>query len=257
MSFWDIFDLASPAAFAAAAVAVVFAGFLRGFVGFGAALVTAPVLSLAFSPTIAVAIAFLSGLPAVVQLLPTAIRYADRPFILPVAIGCFLFAPVGAFVLVAGDPRLLKIGIAAAVVLMTMLMWRGWRFAGAPGRPVLFVAGAIAGVLQGLAGIGGPPVVTVALARPGAPETQRGNVLAAVTALTLAAAIPFWGLGLFTAEALWLSLLFVPLHTAAAWGGTICFEKIGRRHYRRAALTALTVVGVASLVAALQDYLSG
>ena len=63
--------------FALAVAAVLLAGFLRGFTGFGAALIVVPALSAIYSPTVAVPIAFLSGLPSVFQLLPTVIRHGN------------------------------------------------------------------------------------------------------------------------------------------------------------------------------------
>jgi hypothetical protein len=51
-------------------LAVTIAGLLRGFVGFGAALISVPVFSLVLGPRTAIAINAVMGLPAVFQLLP-------------------------------------------------------------------------------------------------------------------------------------------------------------------------------------------
>ncbi|MEQ9122384.1 MAG: sulfite exporter TauE/SafE family protein, partial [Alphaproteobacteria bacterium] len=68
--FTEIAGAAGAWGLLGASAAVFLAGFMRGFVGFGAALVVVPVLSVVFSPSVAVPIAFLSGLPSVLQLLP-------------------------------------------------------------------------------------------------------------------------------------------------------------------------------------------
>lgn len=248
---------AGPPALAAAAAAVFLAGFLRGFVGFGAALITVPALSLIFSPAIAVPIAFLSGLPSVLQLLPTAIRHAERPFVWPVAVAAFLAAPFGTWLLVIAEPGLLKIVIAVAVLAMTAFLHRGWKLATRPGRPTLFAAGAVAGLIQGVAGIGGPPVVAMALSRPGEARVQRANVIAAVTALAFSTALPLWRLGLFTEQVLWLGFVFVPIHMAAACLGARFFDRSGHKHFRRAALLALAAIGLFTLAIALRDYGAG
>ena len=61
---------------AVATAATFVGGFIRGFVGFGGALVSILVISLLLGPKAAVAIATLAGLPAMFQILPAAIRHS-------------------------------------------------------------------------------------------------------------------------------------------------------------------------------------
>lgn len=252
--FTDIAGAAGAWGLLGASAAVFLAGFMRGFVGFGAALVVVPVLSVVFSPSVAVPIAFLSGLPSVLQLLPTAVRHAERAFVGPIAIAAFVTAPLGTLVLASADPALLKIGIAGVVLAMAAFLASGWRLTRRPGRPALFATGALAGFIQGVAGVGGPPAVAAALARAGDETAQRANVIAAVTALACSTAIPLWRLGLLTPDVFWLALLFTPIHSGAAWLGARRFDRGGQRHYRVAALATLAAVGVFTLVLALRDY---
>lgn len=240
-----------------AGAAVLLAGFLRGFVGFGAALIAVPSLSLVFSPAVAIPIACLSGLPSVIQFLPTAIRHADRPFVAPMALAAFLAAPLGTWLLVSAAPELVRIGIGVTVLAMAAFLHRGWRLTRRPGKLLLLAVGGAAGFIQGIAGVGGPPVVAVALSRAGDAVTQRANVIAAVTALALSTVLPLWRLGLFTEEVLWLSLVFVPLHTGAAWLGARFFRHSGDRHFRAAALLTLSAIGAFTLAISLRDYLAG
>jgi len=254
---FELFEIgvgaAGPLGFAAAMAAVVLAGVLRGFAGFGAALVVVPVLSIVYAPVVAVPISFLSGLPALLQMLPTAVRHADRAFITPVAVAAFALTPLGAWALAIAPAGPMKIAVALAVLAMVWFMHRGWRLERRPGRWALATAGGVAGLIQGAAGIGGPPVVTMALVSADDPVRQRANVIAAVTALSLATALPLWRLGLFTQEVIALSLLFVPAHSVAAWLGARWFERSGHRHYRQAALAILFAVGLITLAMALHN----
>ena len=256
MTFVEAMSLTSPVGFAVAGLAILLAGFLRGFVGFGAALIAIPVLSLVFAPAIALPIAFFSGLPSMLQLLPTAIRHGERQIIMTFGIGAFLAAPLGTWLLVIIAPEILKMIIAVLVIFMAAFLFRGGRLKGTPSRPVIFGAGIFAGFVQGVAGVGGPPAVAIALARTGTPTTQRANVIGAVSALSLSTAAPLWALGLFTPEVLWLSLFFAPLHTGAAFLGVRFFAAGGQRHFRIAALATLGIIGVATFIAAVQNYLA-
>lgn len=234
--------------------AVALGGFLRGFVGFGAALVIVPVLGLVVGPRAAVAISCLMGLPAVMQLLPEAARRAERPVVLPICAAIFAATPVGAGVLVTVDPAIMQIVISLLVVAMVAFLASGWKLTREPGLGTLVGAGVAGGLVQGIGGIGGPPVVAVALARPGSPEQQRGNVLALMTAIALSSVLPLAWLGLFTRQALVGGLLLFPVYSLATAIGSRWFARGGSHYYRRAAFVTLALVGLATLLAAVRRY---
>ena len=56
---------------------IFLAGFIRGFVGFGASIIIVLVLSFILGPHEAVPIAALSGLPSMLQLLPCLLYTSD------------------------------------------------------------------------------------------------------------------------------------------------------------------------------------
>ncbi len=236
------------------AAAVLLGGFLRGFVGFGAALVSVPVISLVVGPRIAVAVVTIMGLPSIFQLLPDAVRHSERRIILPMALAIFVATPIGTWILVSVDPAIMKMVISGAVVVLVGFLSMGWKLGDKVGNGVLLFAGAAGGLVQGVAGIGGPPVVAVALARAGPPERQRGNVLAVMTAIVIASIPPLYAYGLLTREAIALGLLLLPLYFVATWFGSRYFTAGGSRHYRRAALAMLAVIGLTTLVFAAWDY---
>ena len=117
---------------------IFFAGLIRGFVGFGASLIIVLVLSLILGPHKAVPIAALSGLPSMLQLLPTAINHSEKAFVLPFGIAAFFAAPLGTWVLVIVDPELMKIYISSFVLVMVYFLYRNWRFSRAE-RPTFII----------------------------------------------------------------------------------------------------------------------
>jgi uncharacterized membrane protein YfcA len=159
----ELFGVPLDARFAVVCLAAFVGGFMRGFVGFGAALVTIPVLSLAYEPRLAVAAMTVVGIPTLFQLLPDAIRTSERPIVVPISLAILLSAPLGTWILVSVSPALMKIVISLLVVIMVVMLMRGWRLEQQVGSPVLIAAGIAGGLVQGTAGIGGPPVVAVAL----------------------------------------------------------------------------------------------
>ena len=251
----ELFGTPLDARLAVVAVAVVIGGFMRGFVGFGGALVIVPVLSLAFGPKTAVAATSIMGLPAMLQLLPEAVRFSERPVVVPVGLATLLATPIGSWILVAADPGLMKIVISGLVVSMAAMLAVGWRPKREVGLAGLITAGVAGGLVQGSAGIGGPPVVAVALSRPGTAKAQRANVLALMTAITVSSFAPLLSWGLFTREALAIGILLLPVYLAATALGSRYFAQGGQRHFRGAALATLAAVGLGTLVAAIWRYL--
>ena len=242
--------------FGLVALAVLVGGFLRGFIGFGGGLVAVPVLSVVVGPLAAVPVASIMAFPALFQLLPEAMRDGERAIIVPMSIGILLAAPIGSALLVSIDPNLMKIVISSLVLLMVLMLARNWRLPVSVNRGVLLGAGAVGGLIQGSAGIGGPPLVAVALSRPGPAKNQRGNVLGAITTVSVASILPLWYFGLFTDKVLVIGLILIPIYSGAAWIGARYFSGKGHRHYRRAALTILAIIGFVTLIVAVNAYLS-
>lgn len=255
--FLDWFDQATGApfdeAFALILIVVTFAGFLRGFIGFGSALICIPIVSLIFGPLIAVPVVALISLPGMFQLLPDAIRHSERPIVLPVALGIFVTAPLGTWVLVSVNPAIMKIVISALVVAMVAFLAMGWQLKQQVNRSLLLFAGAVGGLVQGVSGMGGPPVVAVALSRTGAPERQRGNVLGVMTAVALSALPPQYFYGLFTAQTIAISAVLLPPHMIATWLGSRYFSSSGKHYFRNVALIVLAIIGVTTLWISVRD----
>lgn len=252
----DVFGVPLDARLVAVCIATFIGGFMRGFVGFGAALVTIPVLSLAYEPRLAVAAMSVVGIPTLLQLLPDAIRTSERPIVVPISLAILLSTPLGTWVLVSVSPALMKVVISVLVVIMVAMLMRGWRLEQEVGRPILVGAGIAGGLIQGTAGVGGPPVVAVILSRPGTPTQQRGNVLALMTAVSLSSLLPLLYFGLFTRQAIMTGLLLLPIYGGSILLGSRYFAYGGARHYRHAAMATLALIGVATLIASLRDYLA-
>lgn len=232
--------------------AAIVGGFLRGFVGFGGALALVPALALALGPRTAVAVASLVGLPAVFQFLPEAARHADRSHVGPIALAILAGAPLGSLILTSVSPRLMTGAIGVVVMLMALMTWQ------APGRRlgrhlwVSMIAGGLSGLLQGAAGIGGPPSVAVLMAQGGEPRRVRADVMAITAMIALCGAASHWWFGLFTGSVAVIALALLPLFVGFTWIGGRFFDRGGARHFRSAALGVLVVIGTAAVIASLK-----
>ena len=233
---------------------IILAGFIRGFVGFGASIIIVLVLSFILGPHKAVPIAALSGLPSMLQLLPTAIKHSEKVFVLPFGLAAFFTAPFGTWILVIVNPELMKIYISGFVLLMVCFLYREVRFPRADYPALLISIGGAAGLIQGAIGMGGPPAVALALSRRTDTEKQRANVIGAVTTLNLCNLIPLWYYDFFSTSVVVMSIMCIPLYILATWLGTRFFTRFGHDHFRNGALLVLAFIGVTALIKAAFNY---
>ena len=237
--------------------ATAIGGFLRGFVGFGGALALVPALAVAVGPRVAVAVASLVGLPALIQLLPEAVRYADRRRVLPIALAIMAAAPIGSLILTQVDQRIMTGAIGVIVMLLAILTWKAPRGEAMRKPWVGVAAGAASGLLQGAAGIGGPPSVAVLMAQGGEARQLRANVLASVTAISTCGAISHLSFGLFTYKALIIASILLPSFIAFTWLGSRFFLLGGSQYFRAAALAILLGIGLITSVGSLGPLILG
>lgn len=251
-SIYSIFNLLTISDAGGLVAAVLLAGFMRGFVGFGSAMVLVMILSLLFGPRAAVPIISLAGIVTAVQLLPDVIRLADRRFVIPFGFAAFIGAPTGTLVLISINPELMKIGMSIFILFMVLLVWRGWQINGE--YISIISTGLLAGLVQGSAGIGGPLAVALALARGGNLTRQRANVIGAILSLTACGIPAMCYYNLYTLEVIIVSTVIVPLYVLATWLGARIFSQHGQYIFRITALWVLAIMGIVTLVIAIQDY---
>jgi len=234
-----------------ALAAVGLGGVLRGFTGFGAALVIVPVLSIIFTPREGVAMHTIMELPGVLQLLPTAVRHADRRTVVPMILALVASIPVGVWLLVSIDQTIMRIVISVVVLLMVGLLSTNWRYTGPSRLPVSVAAGVTGGVIHGSTGVGGPAIVAVLLARDDVTDTMRANVIAMMGSLIVVGLPVLWSYGLLTPRVLVVGAIAAPVYFGTIFLGTRCSAGRGKGFYRRVSLTMLAIIALATLTAAI------
>lgn len=230
---------------------VAVGGFLRGFTGFGAALMIVPVMSLLFTPREGVPMHAIMELPAIIQLLPTAVRHAHRPTVLPMLVVLVTGLPLGVWLLVSIDPEIMRIVISIVVLAMVGLLATRWRLRESAKLPFSLAAGAAGGIVQGSTGIGGPPIVASLMARGDAADVTRANIIALMGALIVFGLPVQWAYGLFTPRVLVVGALAAPVYLASIYTGSRLYAAHGQAVYRQVSLVMLGIIAVATLIAAV------
>lgn len=239
------FDLIPPGVWggdlAVAAATLLAAGLIRGFSGFGSAMINAPVLSLLWGPTIGVPVAALVEFVPAIQLTPRAIPDALWRTVWLMGVPALILIPAGAFLLITLPSDLTRRVVASIVLILVATLWSGWRYKGQRTAPLSMGIGAFSGLLSGTTGIGGPPVILYLMAGNDKPVVLRANLIGYFTIVLVGMAVTFALHGLFTPIVLWRTgFLVVPFIVGILVGARL-FPYAAERTFRNIALTVLAV----------------
>lgn len=243
----DLFALATDERFLFGAGAVLLSGLVRGFSGFGSALIHMPLVSVAYGPVVAATTFMLLELVAGAAFSLRAAPLAQWRQISPLMLAALPTIPLGALALTLIDPVHLRWFISAIVLAAVLGLASGWRYKGEPRLPVTLAVGGISGLLGGAVQIAGPPVILYWLGGSSEAKTLRANFLTFFTLLSTAVGIVYAFKGLLTREVILLAVLFGPAHFAAMLVGAHLFGFASEMTYRRIAYATISLAALISV----------
>ncbi len=156
-------------------VAAFLAGMIRGFVGFGTAMIYLPIAALFLSPIQALMTLVVIDLFGPLPLLPKVAKDVHRKDLTRLLIGTVIALPIGIATLLVLSPDMFRFIVSVVALVMLAGLIGGWRYHGTLPGPAVVGTGMAAGFLGGVAGIPGPPVIFVYMASPHSPNVIRAN----------------------------------------------------------------------------------
>jgi len=240
-------DFLAPSFLICAAVAC-FAGMVRGFAGFGAAMVMTPIFSALYGPAVGVVLCLLLEIAVALPVVPGVVRLVDWRRIGLLLIAAAVGVPFGNFVLTYSEPESMRWAISAIVLGAVVLLASGWRFAGKPRTATTLTAGVSSGFLNGLAGMAGPPIAFYYLAGDETAARVRANLTTYFVFVDLVAIATFALRGLVDWSTLVLGLFLAPAVMLGGVLGTQLFPLASESFYRRLALVLLVGVAIGALI---------
>jgi uncharacterized membrane protein YfcA len=243
-SFAAVF--ADPRTYAAMAVSIL-AGTVRGFSGFGSALIFVPLMSAIYDPRTAAGTFLLIDFAVALAVLPTIWREAHWRDVFPVAVAAVIAAQFGALVLLYTDPTALRWGIAVVVLILLAVLMSGWRYHGKPTLPVSLAVGGLAGTLGGAIQIVGPPVIVYWLGSASKPAIIRSNLNAFFCLFACTLVVTYVVRGLLPPDVITLALLIGPLQVLALRAGARLFHAASAETYRRVAYAIVVTAALVSM----------
>jgi uncharacterized membrane protein YfcA len=231
----------------AAGVVSFIGGLVRGFTGFGGALIFVPLVSALYEPARTAPTLFIIDTLTTLPMTIRAARVCAWPQVLPMAVVAALCAPVGVYALSVADPVAFRWALSALAAAILILLISGWRYQGQPTLPATLSVGALSGFLGGAAQLSGAPVAAFWLGGQGLPSVIRGNLIAYFGVLSIASGLSLFAAGLFTPEVGWMSLWLGPLYGLGLVLGQRRFIGASDAGYRR---MAYAIIGLSAVLSA-------
>jgi uncharacterized membrane protein YfcA len=210
---------------------------VRGFAGFGAAMVMTPIFSALYGPEVGIVLCMLLEIVVALPLLPRAVRHVDWRVIGLLLVAAVVGAPLGNFVLTLVAPQPMRWVISAIVLSAVAMLASGWRYNGPP-RPAA----------NGLSGMAGPPIAFYYLAGTEAAVKVRANLTTYFVFVDLIAVSLFFARDLVGWQTAVQGAFLAPAVIVGGLLGERLFPLASEVFYRRLALVLLVAVAIGSLI---------
>lgn len=247
----------APGEIAFCLAVVLAAGFMRGFTGFGFAMAAVPLLALVIPPARAVPFVILLQLLGSLWDWREARRHAHWRSLPWLMLGALAGTPIGTLGLAVMSADWARLAIAGAVLLAVVLLVRGIKIPEMPGRPALAGTGFVAGLLNGVAAMPGPPVIVLYLAGALSVEVGRASLLIFFSVNNAIGAVSAGTAGLIPSGTLVLAAAALPLLLLTQWLGRRVFLRASPNRYRQVALIFLAALAALTAARALYALVAG
>jgi len=225
-------------------------GVMRGFTGFGGGLLMMPVYAVFMPPVDAVAIVAILNLIATIQMLPSVLHLVRWGRLLALGLPTVIFIPLGTMILTSVDPEAMRTVIAIIVIVMSLILLKGWKYHGKRGFFQDLAVGISGGILTGSVGMGGPPIILYLLSSTNHPKENRATFALMFGLSQLASLGSLFFHDMLTTQHVISTAWLFPIYFIATWIGVRCYVQVtGKREHllRYASLVLLLVIGVGTL----------
>ena len=158
-------------------LAIVAAGLVRGFSGFGSAMIIMPAASSVLSPFSALVFLMTVELFGPLPNLRNALQTGHLKDVGRLLGGAILAMPIGLLALNSMSPDIFGWAVSGVVLVLLVVLLTGWRYDGPMGPKMVAGTGALGGFLTGVVGLPGPPVIMLYMASSKPIAMIRANFL--------------------------------------------------------------------------------
>ena len=232
-----------------AGIVVFGASIIRGYSGFGFAMVCALTLTYVYPQSQITPMVLCMDVVASAWLLWKSRKEVDWKGLKLIGLGAMVCLPLGTLALVVVPANPMRICIALIILFLCLALVRQKKRISTPGPAATTVVGLCSGFLTGVAALGGPPVILFYFSSDRPVAVSRASMIAFFLMVDIMALVSSVFYGLVTPKVLSLSLgMFLPL-ALGIWLGNFFFRRYANEAaFRKQVIIFLMVFAVISLV---------
>ena len=223
------------------------AGIVRGFAGFGTAMIYLPFAGQVLGPFEALTTLIIKDLTAPLIHVPRALRDGHPPDVVRLVMGAVVAVPLGVWVLSLVPGEVFRWGVSLVALGLLVLLVSGVRYRGPLTPPIVYGTGAMGGFLGGSVGLPGPPVILLYMASTlPASAVRANNMLYLILADVLLLAVLWWN-GFLVPSAVMLGAAMILPYLVGNWLGGYLFRPGYELLYRRVAYAIIAASAIMGL----------
>jgi uncharacterized protein len=240
--------LPQPGAAILLLLATALGGLVRGFTGFGFAMVFMPIASMAVGPVVALGLIWTVDAVFAFPIAAKSFRRADWFEVVPLMLAATITLPLGIALLTSLDPQVMRWLLAGVVLTALAILASGWRYHGRAGLKLSLGVGSISGLFNGMASLGGMPLAVFWLgAQRNDARQTRDNLQTYFALSTIVSGAFLWYKGILNAAILTQALPLLVPYGLGLLIGTRGFRIASETTFRRIAYIVILMSALVSL----------
>ncbi len=225
----------------------VLSGVVRGFSGFGSALIYIPLVSAVYEPKIAAASFVLIDFFCTIPLAIRAYPICNKREVLPLTLATACTIPLGALILHYVEPVWLRWFIAILILGLLAVLVSGWRYRRQASLPLTIGVGLASGISGGATTLTGPLAIIYWLGSASGAAVVRANLMVFFLLTDGLVSVVYLAQGLLTPEIIAIALSIALPFFASLTLGAVLFRGASDLTYRRIAYAIVALAALVSL----------
>lgn len=227
--------------------ATFLAAIVRGFSGFGSALVYMPLAAQILTPFQALTTLVIFDLFGAVPMVRGMSRNAEKRDLLRLFVGLIVMLPVGVLTLTLIPAAVFQYTVSFVAITALVIFITGIRYRGDLKPPLVYTTGGLSGFLSGVAGIPGPPVILLYMASTRPIEVIRANTFLFLFSTDVILLPTLALFGKLDPSALLLGFLLIIPNVIGLTLGSRLFRPQYEKTYRAAAYAIIAASAISGL----------
>lgn len=230
------------------AAAVLVAGVIRGFAGFGLSAIVMASVASTIPPIELIPMCFLLEVAASLAMFRGGMANANMKIVWILVIGSAIGVPAGLFATTSIDTDISK--LLALLLILSLTLAQFFRLAPRflATRNGLYLSGVAAGVATGLASVGGMVIALYVLASEASPRQMRASLVMFLAISMFTSLVYLIGYDVMTITAIWRGVLMAPIVLLGVLLGSLLFRPAHEHLYKNACLLLLTLLAASGLM---------